>query len=164
MNARTSEKWFYESSGHIVRGRKIWLSPPLKVVDKASQGLSPSSALDDKGHTGEGYSAKLQQNAHADPSEPPLSGYSGAKGPKYGRLGITVLVLVLLLLFGVAVLVWAGGTGWGYFLSSLWLSRTVRLLVAENGFVHIFDRSLPPYAIRLPLYGLHVRHTLFVIL
>ncbi|CAN0307073.1 unnamed protein product, partial [Hapterophycus canaliculatus] len=32
VNARTSEEWFEENAGHVVRGRRRWLSTPLKVV------------------------------------------------------------------------------------------------------------------------------------
>lgn len=130
MNARTSEEWLYESSGHVVRGRKIWLSPPLKVVDKASQGLFPSDApveANDEGSKGKIPSAKSQE-APADPIESPLSGNSGAKVSKDGRVGVVLLVLIVVLIVVSAVR--AGGSGSGYFLPSSWLSRSVRLLVA----------------------------------
>ena len=32
VNARTSEDWFEQNAGHIVRGRLRWLSAPLMVV------------------------------------------------------------------------------------------------------------------------------------
>lgn len=36
VNARTNIAWKEENAGHVVRGRALWLSPPLKILLKVS--------------------------------------------------------------------------------------------------------------------------------
>ena len=49
MNARTSEDWFEQNAGHIVRGRLRWLSAPLKVLITST---AQSAALQNDNKTG----------------------------------------------------------------------------------------------------------------
>ncbi|CAM9916764.1 unnamed protein product [Scytosiphon promiscuus] len=61
VNARTSNDWFQENAGHVVRGRRRWLSPPLKVLTPSASArpsattastttVSAAAVAETKGH------------------------------------------------------------------------------------------------------------------
>ncbi|CAM9588296.1 unnamed protein product, partial [Laminaria digitata] len=54
VNARTSEDWFEQNAGHIVRGRLRWLSAPVKVVrNSTAQSATVSNGNNTGGSNGQ---------------------------------------------------------------------------------------------------------------
>lgn len=121
VNARTSEDWFQENNGHIVRGRRHWLSPPLKVVRPTTPTTATAAAATATARPP--VSNTVDANARADKSGglredggrvgATPSGASGEKGgggdakiaPGPALLGVAVLAAL-----GLAALV---ARAWG---------------------------------------------------
>ncbi|CAN0079464.1 unnamed protein product [Ascophyllum nodosum] len=130
VNARTSEDWFHESAGHVVRGRVTYLSRPLKVLR-----ASPSSPPSAPSETIEQRVSRVYSNSSNATSPSPSmpasvllrTGHGDAANRGWGGRLVSIVIVILGLGVGVwliATVVEAARECWGYPLS--WPAKTRR--------------------------------------